>query len=285
MWKAILIACLLCVCVQANEVAEKGSAKKRTWDPNWSKVGLAWSDWDADNMWALAGNGWNDVAWIYTWSAWNIESAVEADLDFVPMLWGPSFISDFQNAKADGVWDSSTCVLGFNEPDQASQSNLSPAYAATLWLDYIQPLKSSLGLRLGAPAVSSASTGIPWLTSFFANCGGCTFDFIPIHWYGSSITDFTNYVTLVHNTFGLNVWVTEWACVQYSSSDPACDQNSVYSFMGGTAYWLVEQSWVERFSWFGAMTNLGSIPATNALLTSDGQSATQLGIQYVEESE
>ncbi|RDX48707.1 hypothetical protein OH76DRAFT_650752 [Lentinus brumalis] len=34
-------------------------------------------------------------------------------------------------------------VLGFNEPDNVAQSNLSPAEAAALWQQHIQPLKRS----------------------------------------------------------------------------------------------------------------------------------------------
>jgi len=228
-------------------------------------------------LWALAGNGWDKVAWIYTWSPWNVKAAILADLDFVPMFWGASSAGDFQNALNDGVFANSTCVLAFNEPDNSGQSNMSPGTAVALWRQYIQPLKSR-GLRLGAPAVSSAPSGKTWLSQFLQQCSGCTIDFIPIHWYGSDGNAFASYVTDIHNSFGKNIWVTEWACVPYAN--PPCDQQSVYNFMGQTTLFLDQQSYVERYSWFGAMRNLGGVPATDALLTSDGQNNTPLGVQY-----
>jgi len=60
-----------------------------------------------------------------------------------------------------------------------SQSNISPAAAASFWIQYFQPLKTQ-GVRLGAPAVSSAPAGSVWLHSFFAACSSCQIDFIPI---------------------------------------------------------------------------------------------------------
>jgi len=248
------------------------------WNPSWSKVGLAWPDGNSDNLWALAGNGWNKVAWIYTWSPDNVRSAILADLDFVPMFWGSQSAAGFQSALNSGVFDNSTAVLAFNEPDNSGQSDMTPAAAVGLWNQYIQPLKKSKGLRLGAPAVTSAPSGKVWLSQFLQQCGGCDIDFIPIHWYGSDPNAFAAYVTDIHNSFGKNIWVTEWACVPYTN--PPCDQQSVYNFMGQTTLFLDQQSWVERFSYFGAMRNLGSVPATNALLTSNGQDNTPLGVQY-----
>jgi len=242
-----------------------------------SKIGLAWPDGDSDNLWALAGS-WTKVAWLYTWSPWNVKTAIVAQLEFIPMLWGGGNVGDFQNALNQGVFGNSSAVLGPNEPDVSSQSNLSPGDAANLWRQVLQPLSPKF--RLGAPAVSSAPSGKQWLSDFFQACGGCHFDFIPLHWYGSDGDAFISYVNDIHNTFGLNIWITEWACVQFSSNDPPCDQQSVYNFLGYTSLFLDQQGWVERWAWFGAMRNLGGIPETDALLTSDGQNNTPLGVQY-----
>eukprot|EP01113_Clastostelium_recurvatum_P009481 TRINITY_DN14569_c0_g1_i5.p1 TRINITY_DN14569_c0_g1~~TRINITY_DN14569_c0_g1_i5.p1 ORF type:complete len:169 (-),score=27.73 TRINITY_DN14569_c0_g1_i5:54-527(-) len=151
--------------------------------------------------------------------------------------------------------------------------------AASLWRQHLQPLKGQ-GKRLGAPAVTSAPSGKPWLQQFIQICGAaCTIDFIPIHWYGSDSNAFKSYVTEMHNTFNKPIWVTEWACVEYAP--PTCTQTDVDNFMAATTSFLESQSsWLERFAWFGAMKKLGNVSRTNALLTADGQSATPLGIQY-----
>jgi hypothetical protein len=55
----------------ANTTKQKEETKrKREKRQLYSKVGLAWCDWDESNMWALAGNGWNNIDWSYTWSVW-----------------------------------------------------------------------------------------------------------------------------------------------------------------------------------------------------------------------
>jgi hypothetical protein len=98
----------------------------------------------------------------------------------------------------------------------AGQSNLSPGDAANIWKQYIQPLHAQ-GVRLGAPAVSSAPAGPEWLASFMSACTGCTFDFVPLHWYGDGSQFFEQYVRDFHSRFNYPLWVTEWAS---TSSDP-----------------------------------------------------------------
>lgn len=241
-------------------------------------VGLAWSDWDTDSLATLYGSGYK-TTWFYTWSPWNTKQGGASKIELVPMMWGGgTHIADFQNAENDGVFNSVSHILGFNEPDQGGQANLDPNTAANLWKQYIQPL-SAKGKRLGSPSVASDPAGKVWLQKFMSACSGCTIDFVPLHWYGSDKNAFTAYVTDMHNTFGRNVWVTEWACVPYNPEP--CDQASVSAFLSYTTGWLNQQPWVERYSWFGAMRNLGSVPATNALLTSNGQSHTALGLQYI----
>jgi len=237
------------------------------------KEGLGWADWDSSNLGALAGNGLKPT-WIYTWSPWNINQ--QAGLEFIPMFHDPGSATDFVNAYNDGVWKQSSAILFLNEPDM---NGVSPGQAVSLWNQYMQPHASNY--RLGAPAVASNSNGMAWLQQFMSQCGGCKIDFIPLHWYGSDWTAFTAYVQSMQSTFGKNVWITEWACVQYGSSPP-CDQTSVYNFMGATTQWLDQTGYVERWAWFGAMKNVAAtgVPATNGLLTSDGQSRTGLGNQY-----
>jgi hypothetical protein len=60
-------------------------------------------------------------------------------------------------------------------------TSLNANSAAALWMQYIQPLHSK-GIKLGAPAVTNAPSGAPWLSAFLAACTNCTIDFIPIHW-------------------------------------------------------------------------------------------------------
>jgi len=232
------------------------------------KLGYAWDGKGTASLWN-AGK----VSWYYNWDSFPQSGASK---EYVPMMWGPTHASVFNSNVNKGLFNSSAYLLGFNEPDQSGQSNLTPAQGVTYWKQYMQPLASKF--QLGAPAVSSAPAGKQWLTNFFAQCTGCSVSFIPIHWYGSDPNAFTAYVADIYNTFKKPIWVTEWACVYYGSG-PQCDQNSVYSFMGQTTSWLDQQSYVQRFSWFGA--RVSGIPDADALLTTAGTALTGLGSQYV----
>ena len=147
----------------------------------------------------------------YTWSP--SSANFNADLEFVPMLWGERQVSQWDSTINETIQDLQvTHVLGFNEPEISGQSNLSPSDGAALWKAHIEPLKSQ-GLLLGSPAPSGAPAGKQWLLDWMDQCqGGCTVDFIAVHYYDINSTGFMEYLTDYHDTFQKPVWVTEWAC-------------------------------------------------------------------------
>lgn len=162
----------------------------------------------------------------YTWSPGSIDTTLE----YVPMLWGERQIDQWTNTLNRTIGTRRvTHALAFNElsllshvirfsthrrsrrPQQTGQSNMSSQQGADLWRSYMQPLKAQ-GIRLGAPATSSAPSGKTWLQDFFAVCGDCTVDFVALHWYGINSTQFVLYLQDFHNSFQRPIWVTEWAC-------------------------------------------------------------------------
>lgn len=101
-------------------------------------------------------------------------------LEFIPLT-----VIGFVDENLDGfaknvVNKNYKTVLAFNEPERSDQANMSPDRAAYLWKTYLEPLHSQHGVRLGAPAVSSAPEGKTWLKNFIAKCDGCHIDFIPV---------------------------------------------------------------------------------------------------------
>lgn len=155
----------------------------------------------------------------YTWSP----EPVQTDIEFVPMLWGLKQANDWDsNINNTIAAQHVTSLLGFNEPEIEGQSNLSPADGATQWKAHIEPLKG-LNVRLGAPAPSGSPTGKQWITDWLSACdGGCTVDFMPLHWYDVNSTAFMEYLEDYHNTFQKPIWVTEWAC-QVSLGSPGSE--------------------------------------------------------------
>ena len=145
----------------------------------------------------------------YTWGP----SSINSGLEFVPMLWGEKQLSQWDNAINQTVQTMYvTHALGFNEPEITVQANLSSSDAANLWKAHIEPLKG-LGVQLGSPAPSGSPQGKQWLLDWMEACGGgCTVDFIAVHYYDINSTGFMEYLEDYHDTFQRPVWVTEWAC-------------------------------------------------------------------------
>jgi hypothetical protein len=189
--------------------------------PTSSKRGLIYipnSDFpEDDQVWIRKGS---DLTWYYNYKMYpSAEYVNHTSLEFVPMLWGaPSSFTDttfLENVTAQVVEGRNiTYVMGFNEPDNTGEtggSNIDPSDAAKYWKQQMEPLKK-LGISLGAPAVTGGPSGFVWLSNFTHACdGGCTFDFIPIHWYGS-FDGLASHIADVLNVYpGKKIWVTEFA--------------------------------------------------------------------------
>lgn len=172
-----------------------------------SKRGLVFtpdSRWPQDNyIWPRAPS---DLTWYYNYGAEPspvYSNVSQAAFEFVPMLWGaPSDLSDTAFLTTVQTLISSkriniSHVMTFNEPDGSSQyggSNVQPSAAAQVWVNNIIPLQQ-LGVKAGLPACTGGWGGVPWLAQFLGNCSAlistgdstknCTYDFVPIHWYGN----------------------------------------------------------------------------------------------------
>ncbi|CAE6446028.1 unnamed protein product [Rhizoctonia solani] len=198
------------------------------------------------------------------------------------MLWGGKDVSAFSKAVtpesvASNGW---THILGMNEPQEESQSNMSPGDAASMWKTYLEPLRANNpNLRLGSPAPSSRPNGIQWIYDFLGNCdGGCAVDFIALHYYDVNASDFIRHINEYHNAFQRPIWVTEWACQNFNNG-PQCSYNQIVEFLDETQQYMDNTNWVERYAWFGAMAKT-PINKDTGLMDSSGE-ITDLGKQYM----
>ena len=170
----------------------------------------------------------SDLTWYYNYGASpSPVFAKNPTFEFVPMLWGlPPTTSDmtFLNTVQQQIKDGANIsyVLAFNEPDGQSStggSGVPAVLAAQTWIREIEPLKK-LGVKLGAPAVTGAPSGFNWLQNFFTACdGGCSADFIPVHWYGN-FEGMASHIGQVRGTYpNMTIWVTEYADAGASLAD------------------------------------------------------------------
>jgi len=191
------------------------------------------------------------------------------------MLWGSDQISEFQSMVVAGY---ASYVLGFNEPNQSGESNMTPAEGASMWMEYIQPLKDQ-GYYLISPACTNADTGIPWQQQFLGNCTGCTVDAMAFHFYDTDAQNLIDYANQFYDTFGLPVWITEFADENFSGTGGQSTQDEVNSFAATVAAFVNETPWIEAAFPFDWSTNLAGVNTANQLLGDDGN-PTSLAYTY-----
>ena len=204
----LLLFCAVSALFPASQVLAQSSSPKR---------GLVYvsGNPEDDSIWH---SGDSDLTWYYNYQSTPTAALADSDLQFVPQQWGApesesdtSFLDSVNRQLDDGA--NITHVLAFNEPDGQSDtggSGVPYELAARTWIREIEPLKER-GVKLGAPAVTGAPTGFEWLTGFFQACdGGCSPDFIPIHWYGN-FEGLASHIGQVRSTYpNLTMWVTEF---------------------------------------------------------------------------
>jgi hypothetical protein len=208
-----------------------------------NKLGAAYND--ASLVSAITGAGW-----AYDW---NFDSAGElpSGVEYCPMLWGPKMYDQWQSAATSALSQGSTCILGFNEPDNSGQANMDPATAAADYQTYITPFSGQA--TLVTPAVTNGqgdNIGLSWLQSWFDACNGaCQATVMAIHYYAQAdVSDFTNFVTsaiTLGQQYGMqSVWITEFQ--NTGSSD---DQ---VAFLQSAIPWLNSNTDVGRYAYFYA---------------------------------
>ena len=194
------------------------------------------------------------ATWAYDWSP-SVQPTVPG-LQRVPMVWGKSFvtpqiISNLQQAHADG---SAKYLLGFNEPDNTAQANLTPEQAAALW-----PQLEQTGLILGSPAPTTPTDN--WLPRFMrlVHKRHLRVNFIALHYY----LDFTNprsvaamraQLIQVHNAYHLPIWITELGALDIRQwGQPMLHaQTAAFaeSYMRNVFAMLNALPFVQRYAWY-----------------------------------
>ncbi|KAJ1311325.1 hypothetical protein OPQ81_009820 [Rhizoctonia solani] len=243
-------------------------------DPN-KKLLLAWANGPIDLEKYAYGTR---VGGMYTWSPWCPDNAATLGIPCFQQIWGlkqkASFTSLIDVSK-------SPLVFGYNEPNQGDQSNMSAQEGAALWDELIKPLKQK-GAKLVSPATTSAPSGITWIQDMMNACGGgdkCQFDFIALHWYGTSIDAFKAYVDNWYKTFGKPLIISEYACQDFSGG-PQCSQSQTETFHYTMASWFDQHEGVAMYAPFGFMHDMNNVNYDNQLMASDG-SPNKLGKWYL----
>ena len=108
------------------------------------------------------------ASWFYSWSK-NLPDNIPDGAEFVPMIFGRMKGETITKAGEIFRGNKLKQVLGFNEPDQKNQSNVTVEQALNLW-----PKLMELDMRLGSPGCVHPDR--EWMKDFMKGQGSffCT---------------------------------------------------------------------------------------------------------------
>ncbi len=220
------------------------------------------------------------VSWYYNWeqTADAPCSSPSVGGEFVPMIWGHTgaeqSASGITSAIASMVSRGNTTVLGFNEPDNTGQSNLSVATAISLWPAFNNP-----SIQIGSPATQANTTGVAWFTDFNTQVNANTslrVDFIAIHWYGwnagscdANASTLAAYIRQIEALPGNRpMWLTEWGCLNGSDNG---SEATTQAHIAGAVAMFAQHPRLERYAWYPWADSAHALNNSDGSLTTLGQ--------------
>jgi hypothetical protein len=197
------------------------------------------------------------------------------------MLSNAAAVTDANIAALTTAKTNGTCnyLLGFNEPDNAGQANMTVAQALSLW-----PKLMQTGLTLGSPAPTWTNA---WIDSFMtkAAAGNLRVDFLCLHFYRSpadtgSVSELSRFLTAAYNKYKKPIWLTEFGAPDCNSlgwcgSAPALTQPVTDAYTKKVIAMLEDLACVQRYAWFVDASQSGF--ELSAVFNNDG-TLTQTGI-------
>jgi hypothetical protein len=239
-----------------------------------AKRGLGMST-KPDNRWRekleLCG-----ARWFYTWNRVPPED-IPAGVEFIPMIWngkpGDSYVELGRQLRKAGHKE----LLGFNEPDQAKQGNMTVEAALDLW-----PKLMETGMRLVSP--SCVHPDKDWMKAFMKGVEErkLRVDAVGVHSYGGPNADaLMKRLATVHEMFGRPLWITEFAVGDWNAKTRAENRHrpeQVVEFVRQLFPQLDACEFVERYAWFPARPDSAPL-GPSALFHEDG-TLTPVGAAY-----
>jgi hypothetical protein len=216
-----------------------------------------------------------NASWYYNWSD-KPDAKPHRRAEFVPMIWNWSANSGSEKKEAVARLKDTGAkfVLGFNEPDGKEQANMTVDQALDAW-----PVLMKSGLPLGSPAAINADK--EWLQTFMSGAKKRSYpvDFVTVHWYYlPNPDDFLAYIKKVHDLYGLPIWITEFACVDWdhlNDGKPRFTSSDVVRFVSKVLPALDKLDYVKRYAWF-----IGDGPYQVSNLFKKDGSLTEIGKVY-----
>jgi hypothetical protein len=209
-----------------------------------SKRGAAYNDVSLVPILANTGT----ISWAYNWDQ-SADGDLPVTIEYIPMLWGMFMVDRWFTAADTAISTGSRFILGFNEPDDPQQANMSPSDAAAQYRRYVTPYADKV--TLGTPAVTNGggAMGLQWMRQYLASCScSCGQKFMAIHWYGaaSAIDEFKQHVIDaidLASVYNLEeIWITEFGSFGNNTAQ--------IQFLYEIIPWLDAEEKVGRYAYF-----------------------------------
>ena len=228
-------------------------------------------------------------AWYYTWAADGIDGV--QDVEFVPMVWGGTYIQKQIDAVRALGPGKQPLVLGPNEPDGAKQANMTVDQVLSWW-----PEISDLAALTVAPAPVHPFD--PWPTEFYQQAAalGLKYDYVALHIYpggdaqlglqtpDAAAASVLAAVDQLYQAYAKPVWITEFALADWGAKIVGANRYSpddALAFMQALLPELETRPHVARYAWFGAgPAAVTSLPLGPSALFDTAGRMTALGEFY-----
>ncbi len=236
---------------------------------------------------ADTGANYNDLqatgaGWYYTWGTGPANPG-NFDAKFYPMFWNAPSQTTINNIKTSNP----AYVLGFNEPERSDQSNMTVAQAISSWTQMSNSFAGT-SIKLVSPAVADtggSSGGQQWLANFMsqARAANLKVDAVAFHWYDiSTPTDpvgaanqFLSRVDSYHNSYGLPVFITEFAIHDWGGTYPVSQMiDANRQFLNVVIPGLELRSYVAGYFWYNWFSD-------SPLYTGNPMTPTSMGYSYI----
>lgn len=251
-----------------------------------AKRGVAYDFASLADLQALSAG----VSWWYDWNAHPnnalpSSAAVQASMDYIPMLWNASYdaasVEAYIHANPGIAY-----LLVMNEPNLVDQADLTPAQAAAAWPGY-EAVAAATGAKIVGPAITWGTMAnyadpVVWLDAFIAAYqsanGGRSpqIDYLAFHWYDYGLDAQLDRLT----KYGKPFWVTEFANWHTGDGAAAIDtlakQEAQMTDMVNTCETRTD---VSRYAWFTG--RWGSDAHFTSLLGASAGELTDLGRRYL----
>lgn len=220
------------------------------------------------------------TSWYYNWGVNPSTSGMpfaNPSMRFFPMVWG-WYPNSTPALLASLAAQHPSILLGFNEPDNLSQSNIPVDTAIAAWSQF-----QGIATELVSPGAANPLG--TWMQTFMTAIDRQKLqcDSIAVHSYGSALASaFLDRLTQIYNLYQRPIWVTEFAVADWQATGTVSDSytvTQVYDFMQTVCPAMDKLSWIKGYAWFPWPAKNSNALATSVLFDASGN-LTELGQLY-----